>query len=123
MSLFEKGLVYRENKLVNYCVKDGTSFSDLEVEDKEVEVKLYFLKFPVVGGGHIEAATTRPETILGDVGVMVNPKDKRYKAMIGKQVKLPITERIIPIIADEYVDMEFGTRAVKITLCHDFNDF
>ena len=123
LSLFKKGLVYRENKLVNYCVKDGTSFSDLEVVDKTVEVKLYFLKFPIVGGGFVEVATTRPETILGDVGVMVNPKDKRYKELIGKQVKLPISERIIPIIADEYVDMEFGTGAVKITPCHDFNDF
>ena len=123
LSLFEKGLVYRENKLVNYCVKDGTSFSDLEVVDKAVEAKLYFLKFPIVGGGYIEVATTRPETILGDVGVMVNPKDKRYKALVGKQVKLPVSDRVIPIIADEYVDMEFGTGAVKITPCHDFNDF
>ncbi|CAN5171654.1 valine--tRNA ligase [soil metagenome] len=119
----DKKLVYRANRLVNYCTSCGTSFSDLEVNDKEVEGNLYHIKFPVKDGGEIIIATTRPETYLGDVAVMVHPKDKRYKGLIGKTVVLPIINREIPIIADEYVDMKFGTGAVKVTPNHDFNDF
>lgn len=120
--LYDDGLVYRDKKLVNYCIKDGTSFSDLEVEDKEAVGKLYFVKFPLVEGGFITVATTRPETILGDIAVAVNPKDKRYKKFIGKKVILPLTKREVSIIEDEIVDMEFGTGAVKITPSHDFED-
>lgn len=121
--LHDQGLVYRANRLVNYCTNCGTSFSDLEVNDKEIEGKLYYIKFPIKGGGEITIATTRPETYLGDVAVMVNPKDKRYKDLISKTVVLPLINREIPIIADEYVDMKFGTGAVKVTPNHDFNDF
>ncbi len=121
--LYNDGLIYRANRLVNYCTNCGTSFSDLEVNDREVEGKLYYIKFPIKGGGDITIATTRPETYLGDVAVMVNPKDKRYKDLIGKTVVLPLINREIPIIADEYVDMKFGTGAVKVTPNHDFNDF
>lgn len=121
--LHNKGLVYRANRLVNYCTSCGTSYSDLEVENEDTEGKLYYIKFPIKGEGHITIATTRPETMVGDVGVMVNPNDKRFKDMIGKTVILPIVNREIPIIADEYVDMKFGTGAVKITPAHDFNDF
>ncbi len=121
--LFHDGLVYRDFKLVNYCTSCGTSFSDLEVNDKETEGLLYYIKFPVKGGGSITIATTRPETYVGDVAVMVHPKDKRYKDLIGKTVLLPLTNREIPIIADEYVDPKFGTGAVKVTPYHDFNDF
>lgn len=122
--LFDEGLIYREKKLINYCVKDGTSFSDLEVVDKEATGVLYFIRYPLAGEkGYITVATTRPETILGDVGVMVNPKDKRYRSFVGKSVKLPFTGRVVPVIADSYVDKTFGTGAVKITPSHDFNDF
>lgn len=121
--LHGKGLVYRANKLVNYCTSCGTSFSDLEVNDKETDGLLYHIVFPIKNGGSITIATTRPETYLGDVAVMVNPKDKRYQNLIGKIVILPIINREIPIIADEYVDMKFGTGAVKVTPNHDFNDF
>lgn len=121
--LHDKGLVYRANRLVNYCTSCGTSFSDLEVNDKEIVGSMYHIKFPIKGGDHITIATTRPETFLGDVAVMVNPKDKRYKDLIGKTVLLPLINREIPIIGDEYVDMKFGTGAVKVTPNHDFNDF
>ena len=121
--LHDKGLVYRANRLVNYCTSCGTSFSDLEVNDKEVEGHLYHITFPIKDGGEIIIATTRPETYLGDVAVMVNPKDKRYKNFVGRTVVLPLINREIPIIADEYVDMKFGTGAVKVTPNHDFNDF
>ncbi|HRN70697.1 MAG TPA: class I tRNA ligase family protein, partial [Candidatus Woesebacteria bacterium] len=121
--LFNDRLVYRDFKLVNYCTSCGTSFSDLEVNDKETDGLLYHIKFPVKGGGEIIIATTRPETYVGDVAVMVNPKDKRYKDVIGKKVILPLINREIPIIADDYVDIKFGTGAVKVTPSHDFNDF
>jgi len=121
--LHEKGLVYRANKLVNYCTSCGTSFSDLEVIDVEITGKLYYIKFPIKNGGDITIATTRPETYFGDVAVMVNPKDKRYKKYIGKTVVLTLINREIPIIADTYVDMKFGTGAVKVTPNHDINDF
>ncbi|MDA1317379.1 MAG: valine--tRNA ligase [bacterium] len=121
--LHEEGLVYRANKLVNYCTSCGTSFSDLEVVDLEITGKLYHIKFPIKGGGDITIATTRPETYFGDVAVMVHPKDERYKNFIGKTVVLPLIDREIPIISDEYVDPEFGTGAVKVTPNHDINDF
>lgn len=121
--MYNDGLIYRDYKLVNYCTFDGTSFSDLEVVSEERDGILYYLKFPIKEGGEIIIATTRPETYLGDAAVMVNPEDKRYKHVIGKTVILPIINREIPIIADSYVDMEFGTGAVKVTPHHDFNDF
>lgn len=121
--MYDAGLLYRANRLVNYCTKDGTSFSDLEVISEDTEGLLYYIKFPIKGGGEITIATTRPETMLGDVGVMVHPQDKRYQHLIGKTVVLPITNREVPIIADEYVDKSFGTGAVKITPAHDMNDF
>jgi valyl-tRNA synthetase len=121
--LYEKGLVYRGHRLVNYCTSCGTSFSDLEVEDREIEGTLYYISYPLKGGGSITVATTRPETLFGDVAVMVNPKDKRYKDMIGKSALLPLTNREIPVIADTYVDVKFGTGAVKVTPNHDHNDF
>lgn len=116
--LFDDGLVYRADRLVNYCCKDGTSFSDLEVESEDTLGTLYHIKY-----GPITVATTRPETMLGDTAVMVHPQDTRYKDLIGKTVALPIVGRDIPVIADEYVDMAFGTGAVKVTGAHDANDF
>lgn len=121
--MYDDKLIYRGNRLVNYCTFDGTSFSDLETVNEEKEGKLYFIKFPIKEGGEITIATTRPETMLGDVAVMVNPEDKRYKDLVGKTAILPIVNREIPIIADSFVDMEFGTGAVKVTPAHDFNDF
>lgn len=121
--LYNENLVYRDYRLVNYCTHDGTSFSDLEVVNEEREGTLYHIKFPIKEGGEIVIATTRPETFLGDVAVMVHPKDERYKDVIGKTVILPLINREIPIIADGYVDMKFGTGAVKVTPNHDFNDF
>ncbi len=122
-NLYDDGLVYRAKRLVNYCTFDGTSFSDLEVNYQEKEAKLYFIKYPLVDKGSITVATTRPETMLGDTAVAVNPKDKKYKDLIGKNIKLPLTNRKIPIVADEVVDMEFGTGAVKVTPAHDPNDY
>jgi len=116
--LFEDGFVYRADRLVNYCCKDGTSFSDLEVDSEETQGTLYHIKY-----GPITVATTRPETMLGDTAVMVHPDDARYKDLIGKTITLPIVGREIPVIADQYVDMAFGTGAVKVTPAHDANDF
>src|SRR3990167_6252154 len=121
--LYKDGLIYSDERLVNYCTRCDTRFSDLEVKDQELEGLLYFINFPLLKGDFIQIATTRPVTILGDVAVMVNPKDKRYKHLVGETVILPITNRKIPIIADEHVDMKFGTGAVKVTPNHDFNDF
>lgn len=121
--MYNDGLVYRDYKLVNYCTFDGTSFSDLEVVNEERVGILYHIKFPIKEGGDITIATTRPETFLGDVAVMVNPEDSRYKNVVGKTVVLPLINREIPIIADSYVKMDFGTGAVKVTPNHDFNDF
>jgi valyl-tRNA synthetase len=121
--MFDDGYAYRGYRLVNCCTFDGTSFSDLEVLSEEKEGNLYFIKYPLVGGGFITVATTRPETMFGDTAVMVNPKDKRYQHLVGKKVKLPLTDKEIEIITDEAVDMKFGTGAVKVTPAHDFNDF
>lgn len=122
--MHEDGLIYRAKRLVNYCVKHGTSFSDLEVLHEERKAKLYYIKYPYDEvDGSITVATTRPETMLGDVAVAVNPKDKRYKEAVGKTVILPIMNRKIKVIADDAVDIEFGTGAVKVTPFHDPNDY
>jgi valyl-tRNA synthetase len=124
VSLFERGLIYRGNYLVNWCSSCGTALSDDEVEHHEVQGKLTHIRYPFVGGGGaVEVATTRPETMLGDTAVAVHPEDPRYGDIIGKEVKLPLTERSIPVIADEMVDKEFGTGAVKVTPAHDQNDW
>jgi valyl-tRNA synthetase len=122
--LHEMGLIYRGKRLVNWDPKLGTAVSDLEVESAEEDGRLWHIRYPRTDAkGHVVVATTRPETMLGDVAVAVNPKDERYADLVGKQVELPLTGRRIPVIADEYVDPEFGTGAVKITPAHDFNDW
>lgn len=122
--LYEEGLIYRGNYLVNWCPASQSAVSDLEVEKKEVNGNLWHFRYPLTdGSSYVEVATTRPETMLGDTGVAVNPNDDRYKNLIGKTLTLPIMEREIPIIADELVDLEFGTGCVKVTPAHDPNDF
>ncbi len=125
VSLRKAGLIYRDKRLVNWDPKLHTAISDLEVEQQEVNGSLWYFKYPVEGedGKFITVATTRPETMLGDTAVAVNPEDERYTALVGKNVILPIVERPIPIVADEYSDPEKGSGAVKITPAHDFNDF
>lgn len=123
VSLYERGLIYRGEYLVNWCPRCGTAISDLEVEHEEERGKLYWVRYPLIEGGYIEVATTRPETILGDTAVAVNPEDERYKGLVGKRAILPALGRHIPIIADQVVDMEFGTGAVKVTPGHDPNDY
>ncbi|MFW6207504.1 MAG: valine--tRNA ligase [Spirochaetota bacterium] len=124
VSLYERDLVYRGHYLVNWCHSCGTALSDDEVEHKEVHGKLWHYYYPLAdGSGKIEIATTRPETMLGDTCVAVHPEDSRYTGLIGKEVALPLTGRTIPIIADDYVDREFGSGAVKITPGHDPNDY
>lgn len=121
--LWEQGLIYRGPRLVNWSPGLQTAVSDLEVERSEEEGKLYFFKYPVEGGEFIPVATTRPETILGDTAVAVHPEDARYQHLIGKTAYVPMLDRAIPVIADDYVDREFGTGALKITPAHDFNDY
>jgi valyl-tRNA synthetase len=122
--LYEEGLIYRGEYLINWCPRCHTALSDLEVEHEDKKGKLYYLRYDYVNAdGYITVATTRPETYLGDTAVAVNPKDERYKDMIGKMVRLPVINREIPIIADEFVDSSFGTGAVKVTPAHDPNDF
>ncbi|WP_316150925.1 valine--tRNA ligase [Cupriavidus sp. BIC8F] len=127
--LHEQGLIYRGKRLVNWDPVLGTAVSDLEVDSVEEEGSLWHIHYPLVeadtkgGLTHLTVATTRPETMLGDVAVMVHPEDERYAHLIGKFVQLPLTERQIPVIADEYVDREFGTGVVKVTPGHDFNDY
>lgn len=122
--LYDDGLVYRANRLVNYCPVNGTSFSDLEVNYVEREDKLYLIKYPLAGReDYLVIATTRPETMFGDTAVAVHPKDPRFKKLVGRKAKLPLTERTIPIIADEAIDPQFGTGAVKVTPAHDSLDF
>lgn len=124
VKLFEKGLIYRGSYIINWCPKCQTTISDIEVEHSEKDGKLYYLKYPVKDSdSFIRIATTRPETMLGDTAVAVNPEDERYRDLIGLTVMLPIVNREIPIIADDYVDPSFGTGAVKITPSHDPNDF
>ena len=124
VDLYNEGLLYRDKRLVNWDPGLKTAISDLEVETREVQGKFWHFKYPLAdGSGHISVATTRPETMLADMAVAVNPSDARYTAMIGKMVRLPITGRLIPIVADEHADPELGSGAVKITPGHDFNDF
>ncbi len=122
--LFNEGLIYRGKRLVNWDPKLHTAVSDLEVVQEEEDGFMYHIQYPLAdGSGHLVVATTRPETMLGDVAVMVHPEDVRYKHLIGKQVTLPLCDRTIPVIADDYVDKEFGTGVVKVTPAHDFNDY
>jgi len=124
VDLYNQGLIYRDKRLVNWDPGLGTAISDLEVETREVKGSFWQIRYPLAdGSGSITVATTRPETMLADMAVAVHPEDERYKAMIGKQVKLPITGRLIPVIGDEHADPALGTGAVKITPGHDFNDF
>jgi valyl-tRNA synthetase len=125
VDLHREGLIYKDKRLVNWDPRLETAVSDLEVENIEMKGHLWYLKYPIEGqaGQFITVATTRPETMLGDAAVAVHPDDERYKALVGKQVRLPLANRLIPIIADEHSDPEKGTGAVKITPAHDFNDF
>jgi len=124
VKLFEQGLIYRGKRLVNWDPVLGTAVSDLEVVSEEEKGFLWHIRYPLANGqGHLVVATTRPETMLGDVAVMVHPEDERYQHLIGQNVKLPLCDREIPIIADDYVDKEFGTGVVKVTPAHDFNDY
>ncbi|WP_018931423.1 valine--tRNA ligase [Gracilibacillus lacisalsi] len=124
VTLYEKGLIYRGEYIINWDPATKTALSDIEVIYKDVQGHFYHMKYPLAdGSGHIEVATTRPETMLGDTAVAVHPDDERYQDLIGKKVKLPIVGREIEIVADDYVDMEFGSGAVKITPAHDPNDF
>ncbi len=121
--LFEEGLIYQDKRLVNWDTQLQTAISDLEVESRETKGNMWHIRYPVEGGEEIVVATTRPETMLADTAVAVHPENENYKHLIGKMVILPLTERKIPIIADDYADPEKGTGAVKITPAHDFNDF
>ena len=122
--LFNKGYIYRGARVINWCPRCHTAISDIEVEYVEQHSHLWYLRYPLEdGSGYVVVATTRPETMLGDTAVAVNPNDERYNGMVGKNVKLPLTDRVIPVIADEFVDLEFGTGAVKVTPAHDPNDF
>ncbi|HIP76192.1 MAG TPA: valine--tRNA ligase, partial [Psychromonas hadalis] len=130
IDLYNDDLMYRGKRLVNWDPKLGTAISDLEVENKDVQGFMWHFRYPLANGvktddgkGYIVIATTRPETLLGDTGVAVNPEDPRYQSLIGKQIILPFTGRLIPILADEHADMEKGTGCVKITPAHDFNDY
>ncbi len=124
VNLYNKGLIYRGERIINWCPKCLTSISDAEVEYEDQAGHFWHLRYPLKdGSGYINLATTRPETLLGDTAVAVNPNDDRYKDMVGKMLILPIVHREIPIVADDYVDMEFGTGVVKITPAHDPNDF
>src|SRR3954468_3762716 len=120
--LHEEGLIYRGKRLVNWDPVLGTAVSDLEVDTEEEDGRIWEIRYPGKGFA-LTVATTRPETMLGDVAVAVHPEDPRYKAHVGSTVELPLTGRRIPVIADEYVDREFGTGCVKITPAHDFNDY
>lgn len=124
VQLYEKGLIYRGERIINWDPAAKTALSDIEVIYQDVQGAFYHMKYPLAdGSGYVEVATTRPETMLGDSGVAVHPNDERYQHLIGKNVILPIVGREIPIVADEYVDMEFGTGVVKMTPAHDPNDF
>ena len=124
VSLYEKGLIYQGKRITNWCPRCCTALSDIEVEHEDEMGKLYYINYPISGeSGYVEIATTRPETMLGDTAVAVNPEDERYQNLIGKTLKLPLTDREIPVIADSYVDPAYGTGCVKITPAHDPNDF
>lgn len=124
VKLYEQGLIYRGKRLVNWDPKLQSAVSDLEVESEEKDGSLWHIAYPLAdGSGSLTVATTRPETMLGDVALMVHPEDARYTHLIGKMVNLPLCDRQIPVIADEYVDKEFGTGVVKVTPAHDQNDY
>ena len=124
MDLYNKGLIYHGERIINWCPNCKTSISDIECEYEEQDGFFWHINYPFADGtGFLEIATTRPETLLGDTAVAVNPKDERYADIVGKMLKLPLTDREIPVVADDYVDMEFGTGCVKITPAHDPNDF
>ncbi|MFO7588137.1 MAG: class I tRNA ligase family protein, partial [Gemmatimonadota bacterium] len=122
--LYEKGLIYRGNYIINWCPRCHTALANEEAEHREVEGRLWHIRYPLADGeGHVVVATTRPETMLGDTAVAVNPEDARHRKLLGRKVELPLTGRRIPIIADEYVDPDFGSGFVKVTPAHDPNDF
>jgi len=125
VKLYQDGLIYRDNRLINWCPRCHTALSDIEVEHEDKKGHLWHIRYPVAGepGRYVVVATTRPETMLGDTAVAVHPEDERYQGLIGKKVILPLVNREIPVVGDEYVDREFGTGVVKITPAHDFNDF
>ena len=125
VTLFKEGLIYRSNYVINWCPRCQTALADIEVEQREEDAKLYYIRYPLKDSSdeYVIVATTRPETMLGDTAVAVNPKDDRYKKYVGKIAILPLVGRELPIVADKYVDPEFGTGAVKITPAHDLNDF
>ena len=122
--LYDEGLIYKGKYIINWCPRCETALANDEVEYSEENGNLWYIRYPLVDeSGFVVVATTRPETMLGDTAVAVNPRDKRYKHLVGKEVELPLTSRKIPILEDEYVDMEFGTGCVKVTPAHDPNDF
>ena len=124
MEIHEEGLIYRGQRLVNWDPVLHTAVSDLEVLNEEEKGFFWHMRYPLENGeGSLTVATTRPETMLGDTAVAVHPEDERYQHLIGQNIRLPLTGRLIPIIADDYVDPEFGTGCVKITPAHDFNDY
>ena len=125
VNLYNKGLIYKGERMINWCPYCNTSISDAEVEYEQEATHLWYIKYPIKGeeGRFVTVATTRPETMLGDTGVAVNPNDERYKDLIGKTVILPIMNKEIPVIADEFVETEFGTGCVKLTPAHDVNDY
>ena len=124
VNLYNKGLIYKGHRIINWCPHCATALSDAEVEYETQPGKLWHIRYPLAdGSGEVIIATTRPETMLGDSGVCVNPNDERYKDIVGKNVILPLVGKEIPVVADDYVDMEFGTGAVKMTPAHDPNDF
>src|SRR5690606_28283583 len=124
VTLYKQGLIYRGKRLVSWDPVLKSAVSDLEVESEEEEGHLWLIRYPLAdGSAELVVATTRPETMLGDTAVMVHPEDERYAALIGKQVKLPLSGRLVPIIADDYVDKAFGTGVVKVTPAHDPNDY
>lgn len=124
VNLYCKGLIYQGDRIINWCPCCKTALSDAEVEYAEEAGSFWHIRYPFAdGSGEVVVATTRPETMLGDTAVAVNPEDERYRALVGKTLRLPLTDREIPVVADDYVDMEFGTGCVKITPAHDPNDF
>ncbi len=124
VQLYEKGLIYRGKRIINWCPRCVTALANDEVEHEDEHGHLWNMRYPLSdGSGYLTVATTRPETMLGDVAVAVNPNDERYKDLVGKMVKLPFTDREIPVIADDYVDKDFGSGCVKITPAHDPNDY